>query len=94
MKIKNATEAYNRAYNGDPIAELTRFGWFIISPGHWSNLSYLLLSNTLAQDYEKLCSLDLLEIEENHSLKDSEFLDMFKKQLKQSDEGWYETGLV
>ena len=57
-------------------------------------MSYLLFSNTFAQDYEKLCSLDLLEIEENHSLKDSEFLDMFKKQLKQSDEGWYETGLV
>ena len=38
--------------------------------------------------------MDLLEVEENHSLKDSEFLDMFKKKLNQSDEGWYETGLA
>ena len=79
---------------GDPIAELTRFGWFIMSPGHESNLTHLLFSNTSAQDYEKLCSLDVLGIEENHNFKDTEILDKFKKQLKQSDEGWYETGLI
>ena len=70
---------------GDPIAELTRFGWFIMSPGHESNLTHLLFSNTSAQDYKKLCSLDVLGIEENHNLKDTEILDRFKKQLKQSD---------
>ena len=52
-------------------------------------MSHLLFSNTSAQDYEKLCSLDVMGIEENRSLKDTEFLDKFKKQLKQSDEGWY-----
>ena len=38
--------------------------------------------------------MDVLGIEENHSLKDTEILDRFKKQLKQSDESWYETGLI
>ena len=65
-----------------------------MSPGHESNLTHLLFSNTSAQDYEKLCSLDVLGIEENHNFKDTEILDKFKKQLKQSDEGWYETGLI
>ena len=60
---------------GDPIAELTRFGWFIMSPGHESNLAHLLFSNTSAQDGEKLCSLDVLGIKENRSLKDTEILD-------------------
>ena len=60
---------------GNPIAELTRFGWFIMSPGHESNLTHLLFSNTSAQDGEKLCSLDVLEIKENRSLKDTEILD-------------------
>ena len=71
---------------GDSIAELTRFGWFIMSLGHENNLTHLLFSNTSAQAYEKLCSLDVLGIEENHSLKDTEILDGFKKQLEQSDE--------
>ena len=79
---------------GDPIAELTRFGWFIMSPGHESNLTHLLFSNTSAQDGEKLCSLDVLGIKESHSLKDTRIQDRFKKQLKQSNEGWYETVLI
>ena len=69
---------------GDPITELTRFGWFVMSPGHESNLSDLLFSNASAEDYETLCSLDVLGIEENHSLKDTEILNRLKKQLKKS----------
>ena len=57
-----------------------------MSPGHESNLTNLLFSNTSAQDYEKLCSLDVLGKEENSSLKDTEILDRLKKQQKQSDE--------
>ena len=67
---------------------LTRFGWFIMSPGHESNMTHLLFSNISAQDH------DVLGIEENHSLKDTEILDRLKKQLKQSDQGWYKTGLI
>ena len=55
---------------GSPIAELTQFGQFIMSPGHESNFSSI------------VCSLDVLGIEENHSLKYTEFLDNFKKTPK------------
>ena len=65
-----------------------------MSPGHESNLTHLLFSSTSAQDFEKLRSLDVLGIKKNHSFKDTEILDRFKKQLKQSDEGWYEIGLI
>ena len=67
---------------GDSIAELTRFGWFIMSLGYECNLSHLLFSNTSVQDYEKLCSLDALGMEENHSLNDAEILDRFIKRTK------------
>ena len=45
---------------GDPSAESTRFGWYIMSLGHESNISDLLYSNTSAKNYGKLCSLDVL----------------------------------
>ena len=38
--------------------------------------------------------MDVLGIKESHSLKDTRIQDRFKKQLKQSNEGWYETGLI
>ena len=65
-----------------------------MSLGHESNLSHLLFSNTSAQDHENLCSLDVVGIEENHSLEETEILDRFRKQLKQSDGGWHKTGLI
>ena len=77
-----------------------------MSPGHESNMTHLLFSNISAQDHDVLgieenhvvfkylCYLDVLGIEENHSLKDTEILDRLKKQLKQSDQGWYKTGLI
>ena len=61
-KIKTQ-ERHKTGKPGDPIAELTRFGWFIMSPGHESNPSLLLFSNTSARDCEKLCSLDALGTE-------------------------------
>ena len=51
-KIK-MQERHRTGQPGDSIAELTRFGWFIMSPGYESNLSHLLFSNTSAQDYDR-----------------------------------------
>ena len=42
---------------GEPVAELTRFGWVIMSPGNEIDLNNLMLSRTLIDDYEKLCNL-------------------------------------
>ena len=45
---------------GEPIAELTRLGWTIMSPGSESDLTNMFLTQTSAADYEALCRLDVL----------------------------------
>ena len=45
---------------GEPVAELTRFEWVIMSPGNEIYLKNLMLSKTSIADYEKLCNLDVL----------------------------------
>ena len=49
---------------GKPIAELTKFGWVIVSSGQESGITNILSSRTSLHDYEKRCSLDCLGIEE------------------------------
>lgn len=45
---------------GEPVAELTRFGWTIMSPGKEPDLSNLLVTQTSRVEYEDLCRLDVL----------------------------------
>lgn len=49
---------------GEPIAELTSFGWTIMSPGAETNLSSMYLTRSSSTDYEELCSLDVLGLED------------------------------
>ena len=43
----------------EPVAELTKFGWTILSPGKETNLTTkMLLTQTASPDYEQLCRLD------------------------------------
>ena len=78
---------------GEPVAEFTRFGWTIISPGQEMGLNKLYLARSSTQDYEDLCKLDVLGLEEREYSEDSVY-DRFKKQLTRSPEGWYETNLL
>ena len=41
---------------GDPVAEYTRFGWTIMSPGVETNLDSIFLAQTARSDYEELLS--------------------------------------
>ena len=50
---------------GEPIAELTRLGWVVISPGQESGLTNMFSKNSV-HDYENLCSLDVLGVKEEH----------------------------
>ena len=46
---------------GLPVAELTKFGWIIISPGKESlNLTNVLFTQTSHVNYKELCRLDIL----------------------------------
>ena len=78
---------------GDPVAEFTRFGWTIMSPGADSGLSPALLAVNSNADYEKLCTLDVLGLADSATGDQSAVYDEFKEQLVRSPERWHETGL-
>ena len=47
---------------GKPIAELTKLGWVILSPGKENTSTNILFTKTSPHDYENLCSLDWMGI--------------------------------
>ena len=79
---------------GQPIAELTKFGWTIISPGKEPlDLANVLLTQTSHVDYEELCRLDVLGLTDTPPNDQRSVYAEFKEQLMRDKEGWYETGL-
>ena len=58
---------------GEPIAELAKLGWVILSPEKENNSTNILLTKTSLHDYENLRSLDCLGIEGKHE-KNNEFV--------------------
>ena len=76
---------------GELIAELTKLGWVVISPGQESDLTNIFFK---IYDYKNLYSLDVLGVKEEHVRRDGVVYDEFKKQLNQSLEGWYGTNLL
>jgi len=51
---------------GEPVAELTKFGWTIMSPGKEVGISSMLLTQTAAADYKQLCKLDVPRIQDRN----------------------------
>ena len=78
---------------GEPVGEFTKFGWTIMSPGTDDDFTKMLFTKTSMHDYQKLCNLDVLGLQESPNEEQSIYED-FKEQLRQSKEGWYETGLL
>ena len=78
---------------GEPIVELTRLGWVIISPGRELDLSKLMHTRNTTNDYEQQCNLDVLGIKEPKTEGDLIHQE-FKEQLKQREDGRYETGFI
>ena len=76
---------------GEPFAELTKMGWMMMSPGRESDVVSALYTQIPISDYEKLCSTDLLGLEESRYNHDEFVFEKLKKQLIRSKEGWYET---
>ena len=80
--------------SGQPVAELTRLGWTIMSPGKETiNTSNMLLTQTSQVDYEELCRLDVLGLKDTPTNDQSMVFCEFKEQLTRNPSGWYETGL-
>ena len=79
--------------DGEPVAEKTKLGWFIMSPGSEFDHNTMLLTQTSQSDYEELCRLDVLGLADTPEHDQSMVHAEFKEQLQRSPEGWYETGL-
>ena len=91
-KIKTETAPLIGATN-EPIAEKTKFGWTIISPGKEVDLSPMFLTQTSTADYDNLCRLDVLGLADCATGDQEEVYSEFKEQLRRDEEGWYETSL-
>ena len=78
---------------GEPIAEKTKFGWTIMSPGKEVNVNEMFLTQTCSADYESLCRLDVLGLQDSPTGDQGEIHKEFQEQLRRSPDGWYETGL-
>ena len=78
----------------EPIAEQTKMGCVIMSPGRESDLVSSLYTKTSVSDFNRSCDIDVLGVEENHLSHDENVYKKFKQQLERNEAGWYETGLV
>ena len=78
---------------GEPVAEYTRLGWTIMSPGKELDLGNMFLTQTSAIDYQELCKLDVLGLKDKPNGDQETVYEEFKEQLTRSSEGWYETSL-
>ena len=58
-RIKTETKPHI-GKDGDPVAEKTKLGWFIMSLGQEFDHNRMLLTQTSQTDYEELCRLDIL----------------------------------
>ena len=91
-KIKMA--GYQRAGAvGEPIAEQTRFGGTIMSSGAEVDSQNMFLTQTSIGDYEELCRMDVLGLQDTPIGDQDVVHQEFLEQLKRSPEGWYETAL-
>ena len=64
-----------------------------MSPGKEVDISIMLLIETAAADYEQLCKLDVLGIQDTAISDEADVYEEFKEQLTRSAEGCYEKGL-
>ena len=63
-KVKTPVRARIRLPR-EPIAELTKLGWYLVSPGNENDVKNILFSRTSIDNYEKRFSLDCLGVSEN-----------------------------
>ena len=79
--------------DAEPVAELTKFGWTILSPGVEFDQKKMMLTQTSQADFDELCRLDVLGLAYRAENDQLPVYEEFQEQLERSPEGWYETGL-
>ena len=79
---------------GELITELTTLGWTMMSAGKEVGLNSVYLTRTSSAEYQQLCSLDTLGLQDRPEGDQQCVYEEFKEHLRRSDKGWYETGLL
>ena len=77
----------------EPIAELTKLGWTLMSPGK-ETATHSYHTRTSVADYAELCNLDILGLGDRSEDDQGIVFDEFVEQLQRTKEGWYQTGLL
>ena len=82
----------------EPVDEFTNLGWTLISAGAVINTTVMFFAKSSLLGYEKLCGIDvlelgLLELKAREDNSDGSVYSEFKEQLKQTEQGYYQTGL-
>ena len=71
------------------MAEKTKLGWFVLSPGQEFNHNCTMLTQTSQTDYEELCRLDVLGLANSSEHDQLGVYSEFTEQLVRAEEGWY-----
>ena len=79
--------------DGEPVAERTKFGWTILSPGVEFDWKKMMLTQTSQVDFDQLCRLDVPGLADSSENDQSLVHTEFREQLERNPKGWYETGL-
>ena len=75
------------------MAERTKLGWVILSPGEGIDTTHMLLTQTSQLDFEELYRLDVLRLADTPQHDQGEVYKEFREQLTRSESGWYEAAL-
>ena len=78
---------------GEPVVELTKLGWFVMSPGQEFDRNVMMLTQTSQLDYEELCRLDVSGLADSPPYNQQAVYGEFREQLVRNEQGWYETAL-
>ena len=79
---------------GKPIAELTKRGQYIVSPGKENDITNILFIQTSIHVYEKLCSLDSLGVSEKQDKLDDYLHEKFREHFGSGPGGGYDTNSI
>ena len=66
----------------EPVTELTKFGWYIMSPGKEFDHHHMRFTQTTQSDYEELCWLDVLGFADTAEHDQESVYSEFKEQLE------------
>ncbi len=76
-RIKMVTKPRISNHN-EPIAELTKLGWFLMSADKEFDQNVMMLTQMTHVDYEELCRLDVLRLKDSSDNNQSFVLDEFR----------------